>query len=234
MKKNFVIIHYNTPILTSCLVNSINKFVIDPVIYIFDNSDYLPYKGDMKNVIIIDNTKGDYIDFDKWLERYKRKNISTGKNNKWASAKHCYSIEVCMNLIKDNFILLDSDVLLKKDLSDLFSENEIFVGEIENQPSSAIKRVLPFMCYINYNMCKKYGISYFNEDYMHGLYNNSIVKTADLYDTGAGFYLFAKQYNYKSIKLSDYIVHYGHGSWNKANSTKRITQEEWLNINKTQ
>ena len=32
----------------------------------------------------------------------------------------------------DNFILLDSDVLLKKDISDLFIDDCVYVGEIEN------------------------------------------------------------------------------------------------------
>ena len=43
---NILIIHYNTPQLTECLVKSINMFVKDATIYIFDN------------------TKGQYIDFD--------------------------------------------------------------------------------------------------------------------------------------------------------------------------
>lgn len=43
MKKNILIIHYNTPYLTECLVRSINLFVEDAVVYIFDNSNEKPF-----------------------------------------------------------------------------------------------------------------------------------------------------------------------------------------------
>ena len=130
MKKNIVIIHYNTPFLTECLVRSINLFVKDAIIYILDNSDDQPFTADFDNVLLIDNTKGEIIDFDALLKKYPNKNKSHGKVNGWGSAKHCYSVEKCMEIIKDNFILLDSDVLLKKDISDLFDENNIYAGEI--------------------------------------------------------------------------------------------------------
>ena len=65
MNKNIVIIHYNTPYLTECLVRSINLFVKDAKIYIFDNSDKDPFTAEFDNVIKLDNTKGQYIDFDK-------------------------------------------------------------------------------------------------------------------------------------------------------------------------
>ena len=86
-------------------------------------------------------------------------------------------------MIDDNFILLDSDVLLKKDISDLFDDEVIYAGEIETQPNGK-KRIFPFLCYINVRMCKEHNIHYFNERYMHGLGGS-----ADAYDTGGGFYM---------------------------------------------
>ena len=59
--KNIVIIHYNTPYLTKCLVKSVNKFVNDAKIYIFDNSDKDPFTASFDNVTILDNTKGQII-----------------------------------------------------------------------------------------------------------------------------------------------------------------------------
>ena len=88
MKKNILIIHYNTPYLTECLVRSINLFVEDAVIYIFDNSTDRPFTAEFDNVTVFDNTKGEIIDFDKWLEKYPKKKLSGGKLNKWGSAKH--------------------------------------------------------------------------------------------------------------------------------------------------
>ena len=230
MKKNIVIVHYNTPLLTECLVRSINLFVKDAIIYVFDNSDKYPFVADIDNVLIIDNTKGEIFDFDKWLDKYKDKNKSHGRVNNWGSAKHCYSVEKCMQIIKDNFILLDSDVLLKKDISELFDESIVYAGEIITQPSSSIKRVLPFVTYINTKMCIEKGIHYFDDNYMHGLYKNA---TADRYDTGAGFYLNASKYKHKEINYNDYVIHYGHGSWNKKGCKPACTPNEWLSIHKS-
>ena len=132
MKKNIVIIHYNTPYLTECLVRSINLFVRDAVIYIFDNSDKSPFVAKFDNVTILDNTKGDIINFDEWLKKYPRRSMSHGRVNGWGSAKHCYSVEKCMELIGENFFLLDSDILLKRDISELADNECIYVGETVN------------------------------------------------------------------------------------------------------
>lgn len=229
MKKNIVIIHYNTPFLTECLVRSINLFVKDAIIYILDNSDDQPFTADFDNVLLIDNTKGEIIDFDALLKKYPNKNKSHGKVNGWGSAKHCYSVEKCMEIIKDGFILLDSDVLLKKDISDLFDENNIYAGEIITQPSSSIKRVLPFITYINTKMCLENNVHYFDDNYMHGLCKSS---EADKYDTGAALFINASKHKHKDIKYSDYVLHYGHGSWDKKGFKPVCTPNEWLDIHK--
>ena len=227
MKKNIVIVHYNTPYLTECLVRSINLFVEDAIIYIFDNSDKKPFTAEFDNVTILDNTKGQIINFDKWLEAYPNKNRSHGRVNKWGSAKHCYSVEKCMELINDNFVLIDSDVLLKRDISDLFIEDAIFVGDVIKQPNSSIERVLPFICFINVKMCKKNNVHYFDDNYMHGL-----CKTlqADKYDTGAGFYIATKKHKNVLIKHKNYVLHYGNGSWNKTERNYKYTVNEWLKV----
>lgn len=229
MKKNIVIVHYNTPHLTECLVRSINLFVNDAVIYIFDNSDRLPFTAEFDNVTVLDNTKGEIIDFNKWLSGYKNRVKSHGRVNGWGSAKHCYSVEKCMEILQEAFILLDSDVLLKKDISYLFKDDIIFSGEIITQPNSSIKRVLPFITYINTKMCIENDVHYFDDNYMHGLYKDI---NSDRYDTGANFYRECSKYKYEEIKYSDYILHYGHGSWNKTNEKKSINPKEWLNANK--
>jgi len=232
MNKNILIIHYNTPYLTECLVRSINLFIKNANIYIFDNSDKSPFVGEFDNVTIFDNTKGQIINFDKWLEKYKKKNLSNGRSNNWGSAKHCYSVEKCIDLIGENFILLDSDVLLKRDVSNLFSENDIFIGDVKNQPKSTIKRILPFICYINVKMCKEKNVHYFDENYMHGLYYNVNNPKADSYDTGAGFFLHASKYKYSEIDYNNYIYHYGHGSWNKKGFVQQYTDVQWLELHK--
>ena len=229
MKKNILIIHYNTPYLTECLVRSINLFVEDAVIYIFDNSDEKPFTAKFNNVTVFDNTKGQIINFDKWLENYPNKLKSGGKANKWGSAKHCYSVEKCMELINGNFVLLDSDVLLKRDISNLFRDDAIYIGEVVTQPNSQVKRVLPFICYINVRLCKEMNVHYFDDNYMHGLWKNG---KADRYDTGGALFELCKGKQSIEIKCSNYIVHYGHGSWNKNGYTPQYSANEWLLMNK--
>lgn len=233
MNKNIVIVHYNTPYLTECLVRSINLFVEDAIIYILDNSDTNPFIAKFDNVTIFDNTKGQIIDFDKWLEKYPNKNKSSGRLNKWASAKHCYSVEKCMELVDDNFLLLDSDVLLKKDISELFNDDFICCAEIITQPRFNVKRVLPFICFINNKLCKENDIHFFNENEMYGLYN---VPSGEKYDTGASFYLKIKDYKINEINTTDYIEHYKAASWvddaKKYHKYKQISLDKWLEKNK--
>jgi hypothetical protein len=232
MKKNIVIIHYNTPHLTECLVRSINLFVNDAVIYVFDNSDKNPFTAEFDNVTVLDNTKGQIINFNKWLEKYPNKNRSNGKTNGWGSAKHCYSVEKCMEILKENFILLDSDILLKRDISNLYRDDLMYVGNVITQPNSTVKRVLPFICYINVKMCIEKNVHYFDENYMHGLSYTRNNPYADRYDTGGAFYLQASKYKHEEIDYGNYAVHYGHGSWHKRGEKTKISASDWLKFYK--
>lgn len=232
MDKNIVIIHYNTPKMTECLVKSINRHMKDAKITIFDNSDKSPFTYKCGNLTVLDNTKGEIINFTEFLQKYPNKNPICEKANNFASAKHCYTVEKLIDMFDNGFILLESDTIVKKDLSELYDESIIYAGTVEKQPLSDIKRVLPFICYINSKMCKNLGVHYFDENYMHGLRHTKINKKADSYDTGSGFYINSEKIKHKEIKYSDYIEHFGHGSWNKKNEKKTITKEEWLYINK--
>lgn len=231
MNKNVCIIHFNTPVLTSHLVMSINKHTPGTHIYIFDNSDKRPFENSFGNVTVFDNTKGQIINFNEWLKKYPDKEKSGGKANNWGSAKHAYSVEKCMELIKEPFVLFDSDVLVKKDFAQLFDDAVCYKGEVIYQPNSKVKRVLPFICFINTPMCLSKKIHYFDEKYMHGL---RVGLTGDRYDTGAALYLLTERNKapHREIKVSDYIVHYGNGSWvnaaEKIRKPKHIPAAEWL------
>ena len=231
MSKNICIIHYNTPILTECLVKSINKYTPDANIYVFDNSDKLPFRNSFHNVTVFDNTKGQIINFDQWLKKYPNKDKSGGKTNKWGSAKHAYSVEKCMSLLNEPFVLLDSDVLLKKDISPVFDDTVCYKGEVIYQGKSSVKRVLPFICYINTPMCFKNGVHYFDERYMHGL---RVGPRGDYYDTGAALYLLTEQKRlpHREFKYEEYVVHFANGSWTpeaeKMRRQKHIPVKEWI------
>lgn len=233
MNKNVCIVHFNTPVLTAHLVKSINKHTPGTHIYIFDNSDVRPFVNTFANVTVFDNTKGQIINFNQWLKKYPNKDKSGGKANKWGSAKHAYSVEKCMELINEPFVLFDSDVLVKKDFTPLFDDIVCYKGEVINQPgtNNRIKRVLPFICFINTPLCFQKGIHYFDENYMHGL---RVGQIGDRYDTGAAIYLLTekKKAPHREIKVADYIVHYGNGSWvdaaEKMKKPKHIPAGEWL------
>ena len=230
-KINILIVHYNTPTLTECLIKSINKYVgANCCIYIFDNSDKYPFTYRQDNITVFDNTKGQIINFDKWLSGYKKKpTIATADKGRRISARHCFTVDKCFDLINDNFILLDSDVLLTSDISELFNEDYVFTGQLEKN-TLGITRLLPYCCFINVKLCKSLGVRYYDEKKMHGISMGS----GNAYDTGAAFYFHLKEKKYNLINLSDYIVHYKGASWdpNYVNNVKyhvNLTPRDWLN-----
>ena len=232
MDKNVLIVNYNTTLLTQCCIKSVNKTTPGCKIYVFDNSDKEPFVNIFDNVEVIDNTKGQIIKFNEWLKNYPTRLNSKEGTNSFGSAKHCYTIEKFIEMFDENFVLLDSDVLIKKDFSNLYDEKYIYAGGIELQPKTIIKRVMPFICFINVKLCKENNVHYFNENYMHGLH---LTKEGDWYDTGANFYRETKNFQHKEINVRDYITHYKGGSWEEVHNKRigrRMTANEWLEKNK--
>lgn len=223
MDKNVLIVHYNTPELTDALVRSIKKHTPDSRITIFDNSDTRPFPK-VEGVDILDNTKGQLIDFDRFLSMFPERIPST---NDWGSAKHCFTIDFCFRYFEKGFVLLDSDVLVKKDLTELWNPEKIWVGQshITAKHKVNVPRLYPFCCFINTEMCKKKGIRYFNGEYMWQLTDHPI---RSWYDTGAWFLSATRELPFEEIMVTDYIVHYGGGSFRK---DKEITPEIWLELN---
>jgi hypothetical protein len=227
IKKNICIVHYNTPYLTECLVKSINKYTPDCHIYIFDNSDKEPFTYKQDNLTIYDNTQEQIINFNKILNEHPKR--YKGTLNNYGSFKHCISIQKCIELINDNFILMDSDVLLKKDISVFYQEDKIFVGDIERLTQKKCcgnmisERVCPYICFINVNMCKELNITYYNENFMYGLCEND---TCAYWDTGVYFYKEARKYDYLLLDIQEYIEHLRSASWG---TEKKVN--EWLSKN---
>lgn len=228
---NILIVHFNTPKLTECLVKSINKYTPDCHIYIFDNSDKFPFVYRQKNIIVFDNTHGQIINFDKRLSQYPERGKSNAKMNNYASVKHCWSVDKCFDLINDNFILLDSDVLLKRDISELWDASKVFVSDVFHGKRIEEERIIPFISFINVNMCKEKGIRFCYESRMNGLY---VSQTGDLYDTGAAFYSEAKRLPHKTITHTDYVEHFKAGSWQEVSDklhNQKTDKFQWLNKN---
>lgn len=223
------IVHYNTPLLTECLIKSINKFTPNSEIFIFDNSDKEPFTYRQENIVYFDNTKGQYINFNEYLNQFPSSKNSRAKKGGWASLKHCYSIQKCIDLINDNFILLDSDVLLTRDITPLANDDYIYVGQFMPSNSKYTCRVYPFVLFLNVKMMKQHGVSFYDEKRMFGMNINSITEK---YDTGASFYEDTKKYPKLNINFSIYIKHYAAGSYYYIYPNKALTPEQWLKQNK--
>ena len=74
MKQTIAIIHFNTPELTEACILSIRKHGgRDYQVVVFDHSDERPFRIQMPGVEVIDNTKGQLIDFDKLLSAFPQR-----------------------------------------------------------------------------------------------------------------------------------------------------------------
>ena len=232
----FCIVHFNTPVLTKCLLASIRRNHPNDDIIIFDNSDKCPLGPNRLVNECYDNTKGSIINFKKELARFPNRDIDTqtkvGVN--FGSAKHAMSIEWLCNNVGSDFILLDSDVLLKRPI-DFIDTKYACICEIYKNVDGSKLRCSPMLCYLNVPKLNKLGISYFDPNRMLGLnkYNSESMK----YDTGSSLYedLFGKSL-IKQIIMNDYIEHYGNGSWTlptrRGITHTTLSPTEWLFVNK--
>ena len=143
---DIVTVHYNTPDMMECMIRSLNMRTVCKI-HVFDNSDDYPFENKFNNVEVIDNTKGQIINFDKWLERFPERRTSRRCN--FGSAKHCKTVEICFDMFPKGFILMDSDVLVKKDITPFWDESKAWVGEviIDRPKELRIQRVAPFCCF---------------------------------------------------------------------------------------
>lgn len=214
---HFAIVHFNTPELTTCLCGSIYKWHPGSHITIFDNSDRRPL--DTYNILrasYIDNTHGQIINFDNELKKYPNRQIAqqTESGCNFGSAKHTMSIDwLCKNL-SNNFILLDSDVLIRRPID--FADDKYICCSDTIRIHEDIFRMLPMISYINVDLMKKHNISFFDGARMHALVEMS--SRYNWYDTGASFYEDVQKLKlFKPINSNEYIVHYGNGSWRQPN-----------------
>lgn len=228
MKKDVVIIHCNTPELTNAAIRSLNKTTEGCHVIVFDNSDKEPFVNTFDNVEVIDNTKREIIDFDKWLDTFKDKEPSPGNN--YGSAKHCYSVQWIIDHRKNPFVLMDGDVLLKKDITEFWDVEQAFVGHIgcnTKRFGYTVNRVEPWLCYVNVKMVRRYGFDYFNPKKMWNLVSKA---PDDHYDTGAWYLeeVLRLSLPYKEVNTSDYGIHLRHGSWRTKDQSKWLKENEKL------
>jgi len=221
------IVHYNTQELTEAAIRSLLKHTPGCCVTVFDNSDMRPFVApDGLPVSIIDNTRGQVVDWQQWLSRFPRKGHT---NNAWASAKHCYSVELCLDRFPNGFLLLDSDVLVKQDVSSLFDKTQAVVAEVgpcSHPKRGGLIRFMPMLCYMNTPMLRDAGVHFFNPEKMWALTDR---QPHCWYDTGAWLLEAAREARlpYRNIAMGDYVEHFGHGSWKNKHDPKA-----WLQLHR--
>lgn len=217
------IVNHNTQRLTECAIKSLWKHTPESRVVVFDNSDQEPFRAPSGDVEVIDNTRGQIIDFDAELAKYPNKEYSQRNRSNFGSAKHTMSIDWLMDHCTEGFVLADSDVLFRRDITPLVSQRKAAVGSL--QVKSGIPLLMPVLCWLNVPMLKEHGIRYFNGEKMWALSDRY---PFNRYDTGAWLYeeLIMHQLSFRDTDINPYILHFGHGSW------KEKDPEQWLNDNK--
>jgi len=211
MEKNVCIIHFNTPELTRATIRSVWKHTPDCRITVFDNSDSIPF-GKMDGVLVLDNTRGQLLDFDKFLSRYPRRRPS---KNGWASAKHAKTVDCLFSLFPDGFVLMDSDILVRKDITGLFDDRCLFVGKIKEGGcgiNNCNSRLLPFLCWLNVKMCSDNDIHFFDGSRSWKLNYGG---PGTWYDTGGSFLqdCIRSGLPVRYVDIDDYMIHFYGGSY---------------------
>ena len=234
-QKTVAIINFNTPELTEACILSIRKHGgKDYRVVVFDNSDNRPFRVQMPGVEVIDNTRGKLIDFDKLLSAFPQRNASIGcaKGCDFASVRHMRTVQELWRLLPDGFVLVESDVLIKKPIDEFFREEYSFVAYVQRQQPHnpfGIGRILPMICWLNVPKFVAEGVQYFDPNRTYGLKADRNDRT-NWYDTGASLLedVLSHRPRLKGlhIDIRDYVEHFGSGSW-KNNNLK--AQAEWMN-----
>jgi hypothetical protein len=152
----------------------------------------------------------------------------------WGSAKHIVTVQKLWELLPDGFILVESDTLVKRDITELWKEQYSFCGYVQkNQNGNRFKvpRILPMLCYMNVPKLTKEGARYFDPERCWAL-KSDINDRSNWFDTGAclldDVLRMRPRLKGLHVDIRLFVEHYGGGSW-KPDNLK--AQAEWLKKN---
>ena len=185
--KQIAIVHYNTPELTEACILSIRKVGCDWPVTVLDNSDKRPFTKRMKCVKVLNNRKQQLVNFDEELAKYPDKCWDMAKKSNYGSVKHMMSVQYLWGVLPDGFILVESDVLIKADITKMWREEYSFTAYVQRQQRGnkfGMGRILPMLCYLNVPKFKAEGVRYFDPDRSWMLHSDENDKR-NWYDTGA-------------------------------------------------
>ena len=238
-------IHFNTPEITEAAVQSIRKHGGEKYeIVIFDNSadstttlgtnHARPFTAKLPGVTVIDNTKGQVIDFDKFLAEYPDREPYWAMLSNFGSAKHIRTVQELWRLIPQGFVLLEGDAILTKPIDWMWREDFAVVGRVQwhtNNPID-IPRYYPFLLYMNVPKLVAKGVSFFDPKRCWALQKGEMTR-GNWYDTAAS--LLEDVINGKpelvgwNVKeLDSYYLHYHGGSWKNSDIGNQL---KWLKQN---
>lgn len=245
-QKTVAIIHYNTPELTEAAILSLRKHGgEDYHVTVFDNSapaidqktgeqyKARPFTAEMPGVTVIDNTKGQVIDFEKELAKYPDRSTDIGcvKSCVFGSDKHMMTVQYIMDhVLTDGFLLMDSDILIRQSVDFMFQKDQCCVGHIigSSGPNN-YQRLAPMLLWIGSKLCKEGGAVFFDPDRSWALNPGGYGNKKNGWDTGAALLQDIQtkkpQCHGKRIDIRPLMFHFGSGSWYK-NDTGR--QQQWL------
>ena len=230
-EKVVAIVNYNTPELTEAAILSVRKHGgEDYKVVVFDNSDERPFKKRMKGVKVINNTKGQVIDFEKELAKFPDKSVSSGTHGKcwFGSDKHMMSVQKLWELLPNGFLLMDSDILLKQNVDFMFMWDQCCCGHVQEVFKAVnpyrIERLVPMLLWINVPMCVNGGARFFDPERTWFLLPGDKKNKNNWYDTGASFLEDIKTKkpacHGKRIDIRPLMVHLQAGSWLKYDDKK--------------
>lgn len=216
------IVNFNTTLLTNCCVKSVLKqHGGEFEITIFDNSTrdkFVPDACVEKNVRIVDNTAGAYIDFE---DVVRQNSIFQRTPNGHGSLKHAYTVDYLLQHSDKNILLMDSDTVLKRKI-DFIDDSYVTVASILREKQYK-NRFLPFIQFFNVNRINSLGLRYFDRNrILFGAHPTNSFQ----YDTGTSFLEDCRQMNlnYAEIDYTQYVNHLGSGSW-KTNDVMKFLKE---------
>lgn len=232
MRKEIAIVHYNTPELTVAAILSVRKHTnVDYHFTVFDNSDKRPFTKQMDGVTVIDNTKGQVIDFEAELAKYPDKEWEMAKISNHGSVKHILSVQKLWELLPDGFILMESDVLITRNFDFLWDEQFAASGKVQRFYGRRREkdRLLPWLCYLNVPLLVKNGACYFDPMRAWNLQKGED-NPGNWWDTGACVLDCIRKTKPQLVcrcyaRLDDYFIHYNGGSW-RNNDIEN--QKAWL------
>jgi len=234
--KKIAIVHYNTPELTEACILSLRKTGCFWPVIVFDNSDKRPFCVQMPNVHVLNNTGGLFVDFEAELAKYPDRSNDYAKVSNYGSVKHMLSVQKLWELEPGGFILLDSDILLKKSITWLWDENFAACGKVQYLRRVGRRehdRLAPMCLYMNVPLLTKHGARFFDPMRSWWLQPGSD-NDANWWDTGACLLDDIRKTKPELVakcwpRLEEYYAHYGSGSWRR---TDVAAQLSWLNTHR--